>query len=215
MSISKHDDLKWEGGAFSAYLMPMSLFLAVAFVVLTPSSFAQSQPDLAKPASAAEGTKADEPNQVGSECETAIHAGAFNIDINYPGAGLRYFLSGEMALEGRAQYDKDNLAAGARLYWYPMLLVPDATRGRLRPADSRFSPYLCAEGDYVSFKGSASKGTGFSAGAFAGIEYSLSRSFSLQIDAGGAYISLRDQDTSLTQNGFGFALNFGVNFYIR
>jgi hypothetical protein len=114
-------------------------------------------------------------------------------------------MTGATAIEMRAQHDKDNLAAGPRLYWYPPLLS----------ARSKFSPYLCVEGDYITFKGTLSKGNGWGGGAFAGIEYSLSRSFSLQIDTGGLYLDLRDTGTSITENDFEFTLNFGVNFYIK
>ena len=134
---------------------------------------------------------------------TTIHGGALNLDINYPGVGVRYFLSDKFAIEGGAQFAKKDLVAGPRLYWYPRLLS----------ADSKLSPYLCAEGDYVSFKGAVTNGTGLAGGAFAGIEYSLSRTFSLQIDAGGEYFSVKDKGTSLAQTGLEFILEFGVNFY--
>jgi len=131
--------------------------------------------------------------------------GTMNININYPGAGVRYFLSGKSALEGRAQDDGHNLDAGARLYWYPMRFS----------GGSRFSPYLCAEGDYVSFKGPAAKGSGWAGGAFAGLEYSLSQYFSLQMDTGGLFLALRDKGTGLVENDIEFTLNLGVNFYIK
>jgi len=139
------------------------------------------------------------------ESTPGFSRGTMNLDLNYPGAGARYFLSGKTALEVRVQDDGGNLAAGARLYRYPALF----------PADSKFRPYLCAEGDYISFKGSSSKGSGWAGGGFAGIEYSLSRFFSLQMDTGGLYLALKDKSTSLTDNDFQFTLNFGVNFYIK
>ena len=143
--------------------------------------------------------------RTGNDADSASRRGALNLDVNYPGVGVRYFLSDKTAIEGRAQYDKDASVAGARLYWYPPLL----------PAGSKFSPYLCAEGGYGSFKSVVTKGAGFAGGAFGGIEYSLSRSFSLQMDAGGEYISLKDKGASVTQNELEFILNFGVNFYIK
>ena len=167
--------------------------LSIAIVCITlfnANSFAQWWPDLAKLPPAKE--------------EPAIRSGAVNLDINYPGVGVRYFLSDQTAIEGRAQYDKKNFVAGPRLYWYPPLF----------PAGGKFSPYLCAEGDYVSFKDSSTKGSGWAGGAFAGVEYSLSRAFSLQMDTGVNYFSIKDKGTALTQNELEFALNFGVNFYI-
>ena len=144
-----------------------------------------------------------QPHEPSAE-KTTIRGGTLNLDINYPGVGARYFLSDRTALEGRAQLNKGNLIAGPRLYWYPPLL----------PADGKFSPYLCAEGDYVSFKDAAVNGRGWAAGAFAGIEYSLGRSFSLQVDTGGGYFSIKDKGAPLTQNGLEFILDFGVNYYL-
>ena len=137
------------------------------------------------------------------EPELRFSPGTMNLDLNYPGAGLRVFLSGKTALEGRAQDDGHNLAAGGRLYWYPMNLS----------VDNKFWPYLCAEGDYVSFKGTSSRGTGWAGGAFAGIEFFMARSFSLQFDAGGAYMALKDKATAVIEDNVSFTLNFGVNLY--
>lgn len=139
-----------------------------------------------------------------SATETPSRGGAINLDINYPGAGIRYFLSDETAAEIRTQYDKNDLITGSRFYWYPPFT-----------ADPKFSPYLCAEGDYLSFKNTSTNGNGFSGGAFAGIEYSLNSSFSLQMDMGGEYFSIKDKVDSLTQTGLEFILNFGINFYIK
>jgi hypothetical protein len=141
---------------------------------------------------------------VRASAEPMIHEGAANLDLNYPGAGARYFLSGKTAVEGRMQYEKNALSAGARYYWYPPLL----------PAGSRFNPYLGGEADYVSFKGATTDGSGWSGGAFAGIEYPVSRSFSVQADLGGQYFSVKDKGSGLTQGGLEFVLNFGVNYYV-
>ncbi len=149
--------------------------------------------------------KTEQHEMSAGEAAPRFNQGTMNLDLNYPGAGVRYFLSGKTALEVRAQDDKGNLAAGARLYRYPTLFT----------VDSKFKPYLCAEADYISFKGTSSKGNGWAGGAFAGVEYALSRSFSLQFDTGGLYLALKDRNTSLTENDFEFTLNFGVNFYIK
>ncbi|MEK9145526.1 MAG: hypothetical protein AAB339_07955, partial [Elusimicrobiota bacterium] len=137
--------------------------------------------------------------------ETAIRGGAMNLDFNYPGGGARYFLSDQTAVEGRAQFNGGNQTAGARIYWYPTAFR----------AGGRFSPYLCAEGDHVSFKGESSTGAGWAGGAFGGIEYSLSRAFSLQFDIGTAYFAITDKGTALTQKEVEFVLNLGVNWYLK
>ena len=145
-----------------------------------------------------------------------LHKGRVNFDLNYPGAGLRYFFSGRTAVEARGQYMKQKskydtgveslntaaLVLGARIYRYT------SGSGSLRP-------YLCLEGDYISFEGAYSKGTGAAGGVFGGIEYFFGRSFSLQTDFGAAYTSIKDKDTALTDSGPDFIVNFGVNIYFN
>ena len=178
------------------------LFLATVFGFLASPSSAQSRPDNG---TTLDGNKTAIVKEASPQ-ESALRSGAMNLDLNYPGVGVRYFFSGKMALEGRVQDGGGNLAVGPRLYlFYPGLFS----------ARSKFSPYLCAEADYISFKGTPSKGNGYGGGAFAGVEYSLNQSFSMQIDTGGLYLALKDKSTSLSQNDLEFTLNFGVNYYFK
>ena len=130
--------------------------------------------------------------------------GLLNLNINYPGAGLRYFFSGSTALELRGQYEKDITVIGARLYLFQQLFKKEG-----------YIPYLGIEGDYGSFKGEYSKGGGFAAGGFAGVEYFLGRSLSVQTDVGASYLSLKDTDSALAQSGLEFILSLAVNIYLR
>jgi hypothetical protein len=171
---------------------------------LNQGKTAGSIPSQPKTSALPEGPSADPPSAP-VEAAPRFSPGTMNLDLNYPGVGLRYFLSGKTAVEARAQADNGNLALGPRLYRYPALFA----------AASRFRPYLCMEVDYVSSKGEYSKGKGWGVGPFAGIEYSLSRHFSLQIDTGGLFLALKDRSTSLTEDDFEFTLNFGVNFYFK
>lgn len=130
--------------------------------------------------------------------------GLLNLDINYPGAGLRYFFSDSTAVELRGQYEKDVAIGGARLYLFPWLFKKEGV-----------VPYFGVEGDYGSFKGDYAEGNGYAAGAFAGVEYFMGKSLSVQTDVGASYLSLKDKDTSLTQSGLEFILNLGVNIYFK
>jgi len=144
----------------------------------------------------------------GSAYVTSTHAatndGLLNLDINYPGAGLRYIFSDSTALELRGQYEKDIALGGARLYLFPWSFKK-----------AGIVPYLGVEGDYGSFKGAYSKGAGYAAGGFAGLEYFLGKSLSVQTDVGASYLFLKDTDTALTQSGLEFTLNLGVNIYFK
>ncbi len=128
--------------------------------------------------------------------------GSWNMGLNYPGASLRYFLSGDKAVELLGQSQDGVFVGGARYYYYPRSL-----------ASGGLAPYLALEGDYISFKGSVSKGGGLGAGLYAGAELPLSRRFSLQTDIGAMYVSLKDKDTKISEGGLEFLVNAGFNFY--
>lgn len=140
----------------------------------------------------------------GTNAHAGDNDGLLNLNINYPGAGVRYFFSDSSALELRGQYEKDTTIVGARLYLFPVAFDKEGV-----------IPYWGIEGDYGSFKGKYSKGKGYAAGGFAGLEYFLGKSLSVQTDAGASYLSLKDTDTALTQGGLEFILNLGINIYFK
>ena len=126
--------------------------------------------------------------------------------MNYPGANFKLSLSDEFAAEIRGQFIDKIFTGGARLYYYPS--IAGFNNACLRP-------FLALEGDYLSFKGNISKGSGGTFGAVGGVEYFLSRHLSVQTDIGPYYIMVKDSESSLEQNGLEFVLNFGVNYYFR
>ncbi len=128
--------------------------------------------------------------------------GAWNLGLNYPGASLRYFLAGNKAVEILGQGQDGVFVGGARYYYYPRSL-----------SSGGLAPYLALEGDYISFKGSVSKGGGLGGGLYAGAELPLSHRFSLQTDIGAMYVSLKDKDTRISEGGLEFLINAGFNFY--
>lgn len=127
-----------------------------------------------------------------------------SLGINYPGASLKVFLSKGFAAELRGQYEDRIFTAGVRLYYYPS--VSGFKNEKLRP-------FISFEGDRVSFKGELSKGNGAAFGALGGVEYFVSRRFSVQTDAGPYYIMLKDGHSAAKQNGLEFVINCGFNFY--
>jgi len=129
-------------------------------------------------------------------------AGSLNLGINYPGASVRYFVADGKALELLGQRQDDVFVGGLRYYLYPASL----RRGGL-------CPYLAAEADYLSFKGSYAKGKGLGGGLYAGAEYHLNRTYSAQADLGAMYVSVKDKDTALLESGLEFLLNLGFNIY--
>jgi hypothetical protein len=129
-------------------------------------------------------------------------SGAFNLDINYPGAAVRYFPAAGRGLELFGQ-DQDRIFTGGfRYYYYPASLAHEA-----------LCPYMAAEADFTSFRGRYSKGTGIGGGLYGGAEYFLSRRFSVQTDIGALYLSLQDKKTSLGESGLEFVMNIGFNYY--
>jgi hypothetical protein len=129
-------------------------------------------------------------------------AGAFNLDLNYPGAAFRYFTSQGRAIELFGQDHAHIFAGGLRYYYYPASL-----------AKAALCPYLAGEADFTSFKGRYSKGTGIGGGLYGGTEYFLGSRTSLQADIGALYLSIQDKNTSLGESGLEFVMNIGFNFY--
>lgn len=129
-----------------------------------------------------------------------IGKGDFGVNINYPGLGARYFLSDKISLELKGQFETNITVGGLRGYYY---FNPKST----------YLLFAGLEGDYVSFKGDVSKGTGLAGELFVGGEYFFTKSFSLQLDLGPALISLTDKDTSESVNGTEYVTNFGINYY--
>lgn len=136
--------------------------------------------------------------------QAAAHgrAGGLNLNINYPGAAVRYFVADGKALELLGQGQHNIFVGGLRYYLYPVSL-----------RSGRLSAYFAAEADYLSFKGSYAKGKGAGAGLYVGTEYCLNRTFSLQADIGAMYVSVKDKDTALMESGLEFLLNLGFNIY--
>ena len=132
----------------------------------------------------------------------APRAGDLNLNINYPGAAIRYFVADGKALELLGQGQDDIFVGGLRYYFYPGSMGKGALR-----------PYLAAEADYLSFRGSYAKGKGWGGGLYAGAEYHLNQTFSVQTDLGAMYVSVKDKDSSLMESGLEFLLNLGINIY--
>lgn len=139
-----------------------------------------------------------------------VGKGDFGVGINYPGLGARYFLSDKISLELKGQFETNITVGGLRGYYY---FNPKSKSKTKTKSKSTYLLFAGLEGDYVSFKGDVSKGTGLAGELFIGGEYFFTKSFSLQLDLGPALISLTDKDTSESVNGVEYVTNFGINYY--
>ena len=129
-----------------------------------------------------------------------IRRGTIGLGLNYPGLGIRYFISDLCALEARGQADKTSAIGGLRVYDYS------------RPSKSMFL-FWGVEADYISFKGEVSRGSGAAAELFGGFEYFALSSVSIQVDFGPAYIYLKDRHEPVSAGGLEYVANFGFNLY--
>ena len=129
-------------------------------------------------------------------------AGSFNLDINYPGAAVRYFPASGRGLELFGQGQDKIFTGGFRYYYYPAGLAGGA-----------LCPYLAAEAAVIGFKGRYSRGTGAGGGLYGGVEYFPGRRVSVQTDIGAFYLSIKDKNTSLGESGLEFVINLGFNLY--
>jgi len=126
--------------------------------------------------------------------------GDLGIGVNYPGVGVRYFLSNKVSLELKGQIEKNIVVGGLRGYYY-------------FKSEEKFLPFAGLEADFITFKGNDSKGTGLAGELFIGGEYYFNKKFSFQLDLGPALVSLKDKDTSESVNGLEYVVNFAVNYY--
>jgi len=128
------------------------------------------------------------------------------VGVNFPGVNFKLPLSSKFAAELRGQYEYKILTTTARLYYYPS--IPGFGNPKLRP-------FISAEGGYVSFQGNYSQGNGAIFGGAGGVEYFLSKRFSVQTDFGPYYVMVNDRNTAIEQTGLEFVMNFGINFYFK
>jgi len=145
---------------------------------------------------------------IGFSSTTAL--AEIKIGTNYPGIQLGWLDSGgRYALEIRGEYDFGGgkiWALGPRMSYYflPLSLF------------KRKVALFCAlEGDYISFKGQVSKGTGYCFQAMGGVEQPIvGQRVSLEATFGGVYLSLTDSKTGLSESSVeGPIFQIGLNFY--
>ncbi len=126
--------------------------------------------------------------------------GDLAIGVNYPGLGVRYFLSDKVSLEIKGQAGENIAVGGLRGYYY-------------FKSKEKFLPFAGFEGDFIKFKGDVSRGTGIAVELFAGGEYFFNKKLSLQMDLGPGLISLNDRSTSESVSGLEYIVNFAINYY--
>ena len=129
-----------------------------------------------------------------------IGKGTFALGLNYPGLGVKYFVSDNYAAEIKAQTEFGDDVGGLRAYRY------------FRPVPKTLV-FLGLEGDYVHFKGASSKGSGYAGEFFVGAEYFVLPHLGLQADFGPAYVHIKDTASSLSDGGVEFVFNLGANYY--
>ena len=130
-----------------------------------------------------------------------VAKGDIGVGVNFPGISARYFLSNKISMEAKAQFEKNIVVGGLRGYYYFKSV-------------EKLLPFVGLEADLVTFTGDESKGTGFAGEVFVGGEYFFAKSFSVQLDLGPAYISLKDtKDTTESVSGLEYVVNFGINYY--
>lgn len=132
--------------------------------------------------------------------DVGIEKGRFAAGLNYPGLGLRYFLTDRYSLELKGQFATNIVVGGLRTYRY---FAP------------RHGMHLFAglEADYVNFKGDRSKGSGAAGQLFLGGECFFMRRLSAQLDFGPAYVYLPNKQDPSSVSGIEYVVNFGINYY--
>ncbi|MFH1955066.1 MAG: hypothetical protein ABIL06_26060 [Pseudomonadota bacterium] len=124
----------------------------------------------------------------------------WGVGVNYPGLSLKCMLNAKQTIELKAQFGKDIFVVGPRYYHN------FRQKGKV-------NLFFGGEGNYLTFKGAISEGSGFAVGAFVGGEYFTTPNLGVSLDIGPAYISLKDKDTDKDEGGLDFVTNLGLTYY--
>lgn len=80
--------------------------------------------------------------------------------------------------------------------------------------DKRLQFFAGPEVGYITAKSSVLKTTGYIVGGFAGMEYYLTRRFSIGLDLGPYYTHVKEKSINFSDSGMDFILNSFLTFYI-
>ena len=80
--------------------------------------------------------------------------------------------------------------------------------------DKRLQPYAGIESAYILAKTRILSSSGYALGGFAGVEYYITRRFSIGLDMGPYYVWIKEKDIGASGGGVDFVLSTFVNFYI-
>lgn len=127
-------------------------------------------------------------------------AGASAVQLSPMGAGVRYFFTDRLGVAVKGEFDRDVRLFGLRETWH------------FKTLRKSIQPFFGLEQSAVLFNDGRARAGGYAAGLFAGGEWFISRSFSLQADLGPALVGLRDSESGVTESGVGLAFNFGINW---
>lgn len=86
-------------------------------------------------------------------------------------------------------------------------------RYHLNPDAPRTNFFVGVEENRVTFDIDGVKGRGWTTGAFLGLDYFVAKRWSLEMDAGPAFIALEDGDSAVTNEGLDFVANVGLNWH--
>lgn len=136
----------------------------------------------------------------GEEFVSKAEKGAYGLSLNYPGGGIKYYMSDYFVLEAKGQVDGNVKVGGLRLYNHFF-------------TSDRLYLFWGLEADYIDYKGTASRGAGGAGEFFCGFEYFILPTVSLQADLGPAYIYLKDRRDPVTVSGIEYVTNFAFTLY--
>jgi hypothetical protein len=126
--------------------------------------------------------------------------------FNYPGFQIGWLNpKGQYTLEIRGEYGSRKIwAAGPRLSYY---LFP------LSLEKKEIALFCALEGDYISFEGEVSKGTGYCGQIMLGLEKPIRQRITVEVSFGWGFLSLTDKKTDFTEKSMEPITQIGLNFY--
>ena len=124
------------------------------------------------------------------------------IGVGYPYLSIKYGLTDKYHLEARYAFSEDIKIYGGRVY---------SLFGQIDDV----SLLAGLEVDYTKFEDDEISGSGTIVYPFVGGEYFVLDKFSVIMDLGPAFISLREDEYDLTVDGFEWVVNLGIYWYPR
>jgi hypothetical protein len=130
-----------------------------------------------------------------------VRPGEFSAGLLSSGVAFQGMALSRLSLGVHYQKQRGVGVYGLRQRWYA------------NPKAPTINVFAGLEENRVTFDIDGVRGRGWTVGAYVGLDYFVAKRWSLEMDAGPAFIDLRDGDNAVTNEGLDFVVNLGLNWH--